>query len=897
MAIRKEQVLALLTLVVAGMVWNGRRAAQPMVASVNPKSLEYEVAPVRTAPLAGAPTVPLARLDFATEPSETQPLPPRPLAFPPRAAIAIVALPLEPGPDYGHALVLAGDGETIEGVTLQAPAAGEDAAPAGTGNGDEPGGGTREEREAAARRSYDRVYLQGRSSPFYGTIEPGGLDRFELEARTEFEGVVVRLRRYSLETGKVGKVEEFGREGNKIEKIVLADTLRNQVVRRTRAVPADAAHLPDRAALIRWLLERAREESWVYDEALAQADLYVQVSGGDLEGLRWQQRVLQAKGDFAAEFALLDGIQGPFRESAFRYEGLGRLKALLGLDADAEADLRKAVALGPTDARPHAALAEFLRARGRSREALASALRAEQAFGSLLDPGDKGRVMRTIFACHLAVAAIDAAALALALVNGDPAVPYLQGVLHYAKGDLPTALAAFRQVAGGPDSGAAQLGQAACLVRTGQWQEAHDLFVRVAEQEPLLRHRAATGLALIGLRLGQYDSALAWLDRAQEADPGDPYMFYLRGAVLRRQGQLDGAEEALAACLRLRDDFVHALVEMTAVHSARAIDGGVAGAQSALAAMRYGERAVHLAHRPDVQLHVLQGLLRFLAADPSGARAAFTAARDLADTEEKKLFARGALAVVDYSRGLREDAETALSRLAVDLAKDHPMRLWAEATIEAIDDHGQKEMLNDRFERNEPGGIWPGERDTTFGAVLRDGALVFDGKLSTRGGGEVWVERAGAVPKAKNFLAVGVKLRLGAKQPRGDGFCGLRIELLRGGQGQFDLRAQIGVFEGRPWLVVAENREDELRRPLELGALDLSQWQDVELRVLPRGEQGRNFLLQASWNGAVVATHELKTLTASAGNDLKTVLFASGSKGGQVEAWFDDYRLERRKDK
>src|SRR5690606_13008972 len=147
----------------------------------------------------------LRRRDFASEPSETQPLPPCALQFPPRSARSIVMLPLELGPDFGHALELAGDGELVEGVTLQVAAVSEPPA-AEASAVQEPAPSTRAEREAIAARSYDRVYRQGLPGAHFGTVEADGIDRFDLETMQNFAGVTIRLRTYNVDTGKVGKV-------------------------------------------------------------------------------------------------------------------------------------------------------------------------------------------------------------------------------------------------------------------------------------------------------------------------------------------------------------------------------------------------------------------------------------------------------------------------------------------------------------------------------------------------------------------------------------------------------------------------------------------------------------------------------------------------------------------
>jgi tetratricopeptide (TPR) repeat protein len=897
MAIRKEQVLVLLTLAFGAWTLQSLLQDPPRAAAFQPTKIDYAAAAVTpTVLVAGSPPA-ATRRDFCTEPSETRPLPPRALEFPPRAPLSVAALPLDGGPDFGHLWALRIDGAQVDGVVIQ-PAAEVPTEAAPTADVAEPNG--RRDQEEQAARTYDRIWIVNQKAPYFGTIEADGRDLFELEERRDFEGVELRMRVYSLSRQQVGRLESFGKDERRIERIALAETLRNEVQRRVRRVPPLASHLEDRRELITWLLDKAREAEWVYDVALAQADIYRQVSHGDLEGLRLQQRVLQARGDLAAEFALLDGLAGEQRESAFRYEALGVIKARLGLDAEAERDLRRAVAIAPTDARPHAALAEFLRRQGRSGEAAAAADLAERTIGSLQGALDRVRTVRVIVAARLARADVDAARAALQLLRADEPQPYLVGCVQYTAGDVAGALASFRQASGSIDGAAAQVGQAACLLRAGQWQEAHDLFVRVFDEEPLQRHRAATGLALLFCRLGQFDAANVWIDRALEAAPDDAYAFYLRGRCLRLQGQLAAAVEALQTTLRRHDDFVHAIAEMAAVQAGRAQEGhGSDQAAAALAARRYADRAVALVHTPAVELFELQGLLCYAAADPRGARAAFVAARDLAADDAGKLFGKGSLAVVDYSRGLVDDATSVLQRLVQDLDKDAPMRQWATATLAAIDDHAEKEMLDDGFERAEVGSVWAGDRDGSLWAQVEHDALVFRGKLSRTGSGEVFAERLGAVRNGKNFLAVACTLQCGAGQPAGDGFAGLRIEMQRGGGGH-ELRVQVGIREGQPFLRIedgrSDGREEIVQQQLQVADFDRLAAHQLELRVVPRGEaQSRALALQVRWNGLVVHQHDLKMLTGNTSTELKTALFASGSKGSDIDVRFDDYRLERRK--
>lgn len=900
MALRKEQVLALLALFTVAMCGRGYFEEPAFTSRFAPTKAAYEPPPVAPAPLVTASGVPFARADFFTEPSETQPLPPRALEFPPRAPLSVAAVPLEIGPDYGHMWLLRLDGTPLDGVTITQ---GGDAAAAAPAAPAAPEAGPPQDRaaqEEQAARTYDRLWYGGLARPQFGLIEPENHDLFALEESGNFDGVKLKMRIYSLQQGKQGELRTYGIDAaSRIDKIVLAGTLRNEIQKRVRK--AQGYDLDKRRDLIAWLLDKAREDTSVYDEAMKQAEAYRKLPNGEAEGVRLIRRVHRARGDLAGELALLESLPTTGFDASFRFEGLGITKARLCLWADAEADLQKAVALKATDARPHAALAEFLRLRGRSGEALQCAKRAEQTIGSVPDPVEKARVARVIVACHLAVGDVDAARTVLQQQSpkGEDHA-YLLGCVEYAAGQTGPALAAFRQAAGSADGGAALLGQAACLLRDNKGQEAHDLFLRVIDQDPMLRHRAATGLALLFLRIGQYESANQWLDRAFEADPQDPYAHYLRGRTLRLTGQIAAAADSLEAALQQRDDFVHALAEMGAVQATAALEGlGQEQDKAVLAARRYIDRAVALVKKPAVELCELQGLAAYVTADAKAAEAAFTKARDLASDERARWYGKGALAVVAYSRGLVEDAMDALERMGRDLGKDDALAKWAAMTMAAIDDHSQKETLGDTFEREDKGAIWSSDADGSIAPVIRNGRLLFRGTLTR---GDLAAQREGAVKRGKNFLAVGVTMQLGPAHASNDVIAGLGIELQSGRSGAADFQVRVGIREGKPYMRIEDGRaENGAGAPppdLVIPGFDPTARQAIELRVVPLGdEQSRMLTLLVSWNGVVVHRRDLKGLSASTNTELKTLLFTSNGKGRMVDVAFDDYRLERRKER
>lgn len=905
LSINKEQVLALLAIAIGAWIYSDLGQTTRGRSTYNPNDIELEIPPVPKAPLVEGPPAAGGRRDLFTEPRETRPLPPRALDFPPRSPASVVALPLALGPDYRNLVRLAIDGSVVEGAELTVSSAGSDGGGAAAVEVQDPP--DRAERFEQAKKTYDQVWLEGQRAPLLGIVEVVGVDPFDAEKMTDFSQHEVRLRRYLVDDDRLGGTSRY-RPGEvvRVVKIQLADNLKNTIERRRRAIPRDGAHLDERAELIVDLLEWARDDVSVYDDALEQAEFYYQDSDQSIEGLRWKQRVLQARGDLAGEFDLLQGTT-QHKETAFRYEGLGRLQARLGLVIEAEENLERAVELAPTDARPHAALAEFLLAQGRSREAVAAAGRAERAWGSLIDDGDKARVVRVLVACHLAVGDVDAARNARGLASASITPRYVDGCIAYTAGELERALELFQSasaaVSGGREArNEAKLGEAATLLRLLRWQEAADAFVEVYEDAPLLRHRAASGMSLLHQRLGDLETALSWVDRAIEADPEDAYAHYLRGRGMRLSGQLQSAEEAVETALRAHDDFVHAILEMARLFGQRAESAiGEDQASLLIAAMRYSDRAVALSPVDRAEFYEFQGLRHVAAADPRGAMTAFERARDAATTEAGKMFARGALAVVEYGLGRVDDAVAVLLRMSEDISdKDDPIRQWAEETVAAIDDHAQKEMLEDRFERSEVGSIWLVERDGPLGATVSGGKLRFRDRFSRSGRGEVWAERASAVQKGKNFLAVGCTLELGDGQPLGSGFAGIRLQTQQGSSGRTDFKIELGVREGEPFLLVRDNREDTRLKSADLDITGFAPRgeHELEIRVLPQAkDEGRTFVLQVSWNGQIVHQRELKSLSGTTQTELKTILFAEGPRGSEVDVAFDDYVLERKKER
>ena len=244
----------------------------------------------------------------------------------------------------------------------------------------------------------------------------------------------------------------------------------------------------------------------------------------------------------------------------------------------------------------------------------------------------------------------------------------------------------------------------------------------------MLRHLALSGLGLLHLRIGELDEALSALDRALVVFPDDAYTLYLRGRVLRELGELDEAVLSLEQALRVRDDLLEALAEMAETQMALADERPAQEAEHLFRAIRYADRLVELDGEQPLLAYVeLQGVVHFRASDLRGARQAFARAEGLAKTDEQRLFSQVGLALVDYAQGRTDSARRAFDDLVTVRPVGDPYRDYARSTNELIDDHAEKELIVDRFEREGPelGSIWESESDRALRPRLRDGRLAF----------------------------------------------------------------------------------------------------------------------------------------------------------------------------
>lgn len=909
MGLRREQGMILLVLALGALVYSGLQQPGPRQIRLVP-SRDYgaETEPV----IALTPPrteVELPNRDLFLEPSESSPLPPRPLPFPDRDPLPLVALPLPTGPDPAHYDLLRIPGDIVAGVTVRGQEPSQSAPD--TNPGQEPLPVAGQDREGL-ERTYDQVVRSIGGDVFFGILE--GEDKYALAERRVFDpSMSLELRIYRRTTGRLDpRTTTF--TGDEIRAVRLAQNLRNEVELRRRTLKPDLANLQERREFTEWLLQKAREESWVYLEAAAQADVMIRLSNGDLDAYRWKVRVFREQGDLEAERLLYAELPEDLQNSGFHLEGRGQLKARLGLYEDAEKDLFAALDQSPNDPLILGSTALFLLDRGRPADARPLAERALRFSNRLTTPELRMRIRTVLVATYLALgelaAATDTLTAAGANVSG---VNRLRGALAYAEGDIVTAETLFRSAS--PESRTAVifglnplLGVAACYLRAERWQDALQALESVADQAPLLRHRALSGIGLLHLRLGNFDEALAALERALTVNPEDTYSLYLKGRCLRMVGELDDAVLSLEAALRIRDDFVEALAEMVTTYMELSQVQLEREAEHLVRAMRFSDRLVELDAERSGSLRSMetQGLVHFRASDLRGARDAFTRGVQRAGSEDDRLFCLIGLSLVDYAQGRTQEARRDLDDLGARRSLGDPIREYATATIALIDEHASKEQIQDRFERDGPelGSIWATESDRTLRPRLLDGHLEFRGTFDSKS--EVWVRRQGAVPIGGGFVSAAVTISERAAATGAQGFSGLRLRGAdrRGGAGEPEFQVDFGLHEGTRFLRIVDGRtadpdQEAAQEPvaLQVEDMNLRVSQRVELRVDPPESGGGQATLVALWNGVEVHRRPLNWLRPNTRIELYADLVVRGRRGGsELDVSFDDFRLVRRKE-
>mgnify|MGYP001226294766 CR=1 FL=1 len=499
--------------------------------------------------------------DVFREPRETEPLEPLPLVLPPLEAMATLLPPPIPdsGADYWsrHLLLtpgpLPGDINelvTEDGVTEDSEYASLDESQAS---------GTLESSEEDLLKLYDSVRING------------------LDQRW---GRILNDDRYSLISGSSDLVfqevdpatgsDRFSPSRFAPENYVsfrFADTLRNQIEIRVRALPQSSGSIENRLESIAWLLDQGHADSLAFTRAESVAEKTTELSGEDIQtwlalGDVWERTfkwdrafsLYAGMAGIQASRTPLKGIQPQvFARSSAPRARLGRILERLGMDSEAETQYRSGVDLSDGNPEVLQLLGRLLTRTGRAMEAIPLLQQADRQYRPRRAPGALANGV-ALGEAYLAVGDFESAAQAFGEVQrtggaaaqvldasaGGAASAYLSGQFSDALSQANDAIEIF-----GADWKLLYMrGIAAAANGEPAGEVVRDL--RAASKSAGLD--AAPALAALAFwlnSLGHDEDAQEKLDEALKLSPKLPYARYLRARWARENHDLSSANEDL----------------------------------------------------------------------------------------------------------------------------------------------------------------------------------------------------------------------------------------------------------------------------------------------------------------------------------------------------------------
>ncbi len=840
-------------------------------------------------------------------PTDTRPLAPLGFEEPPREPLAALAPPPLPGPRARHFAphltrvaarietpdLFAGAGaapgfggvDVVDSIGVPATAEGAGTlvgmASAGLGAAD------RSVLEEGYRRLHDWIELvPGR--PLFGRI--ANADRFALRQPSHAD-TPIRFEELDPATGAPRypgqKPIEFERA--RIAAFGLADTPDNRLEIEFRALDGNIG--PANLATALDLAERCLDAAFEVPRALAIAKTLLEQSAAQMPDEPAPLLGLARRHELAFEIeralALYDELASRFAHRADVHLARARLEARLLLDEEAEASFRLALARD-TGYRPRLALGEFLISRGRTAAALELLEPAVRSAPQGADERDERLALRLALGAALAAEGRLADAFDQHLVawRGSPdSQRALAGMVALAP-FAPQAAAAVTLpgwLRGESDEEAPTLGFELLLAsgaraqREGNPAAARDAFQRALDADPLRAAHALVHLCALADTHGYPDEALAFAERALEADPSNPWALFQRARLVLERGDLDGAEADLARALAIEADFADALAWRGEVDWRRA---NFADAEL------YLERAVGLVpERADwIELRALclVQLGAFLdAAD---------AAADALAIAPDRFAARAVAAWCVYRL---EGAPQAIVRFGEledslrALPEDAPPRVYTRAQLARLDEHRRKVAWSDAFERSTLANQWTQEDASGPLVRLEDGALVVGGTFTRAGDARVWREYP-----AEEFQSLELDLFV---EPTSAARVGVFAGRESGRAGPRQIQAQVAI---------ARNRDGATQTRVVRGSTGADEWLDSPSAEFPAGRwvrvriersgEGAEAILAVALDGIPVLEGVRVPGLGRATTPLRIGVFAEGDTGRPVTFLVDNVEVVRR---
>jgi len=827
MAVRKEPlVFAGAVLLLGWLAWSSRNEGVPRVSRAgraDPPEFGHHPAPDPSIVL------PLPRLategrtrDLFSPPSDTRPLPPLELEPLPRAPLAMLLPPPEPGPGpdlYGRFL-------RVKPYLVAAPdlfAAGAEPELTEAGPADDSMAGMKPseltpEEKANRISGLKKLYDWVRTVEFkFGQIK--NPNRYQLSRRpgedilfVEFNPAtgLPRLAKQGPVPISRALVSEFG----------FAQTILNEVEERRAEFdePLPASQYEGALAFADWCVEQRLETPRALEVAEEMYRRAMPVLAEDAAPRLGLARCYMAGFEFEKAFqeyrTLFEGVHA---RDPLVLTRMAEIEARCRLFEEADAHFAEAERYGRSQWQVQHAYGNYLLERGRAAEAVQHLRLASQ-----YEPaGAERKRERARIRVDLAAALMrtgDLRGAAEWFEKGRQADPSEQRALAGAL-SASTILAAAPVNASAPKNVPANGAESTVTAPSDLTGVGFDLLLAsgieaighrdgmaaeraranlqlAAAVDPLRAHLAWRALSFLAETTGHPEEALRFAEQAVENGPNDAYALYQRGRLLAARDDLEGAMQSFSRALEVELDFPDALAAMGEIQNRR---GDFAAAE------RYLERALSL----DPQLANVAALrgVNFLGLqNVRDAEEAFKAARQITPDEPTAWLG---LAWCRYLDGEVEEALTRLRELDDSrraMPEEDPHRVWARAQIARIQDHVEKVVWSDRFDRTDLRMGW--ERDERAGPQfsIHDGLVTLQGVFKSDGRARGWQVRS-----ASAFVAIEMRVTI------------------RSGT-----TARVGIFVSRETARAGETMvesEVTLSRHPDAGA------NTIQTRVMKRGEE------------------------------------------------------------
>jgi len=412
-----------------------------------------------------------------------------------------------------------------------------------------------------------------------------------------------------------------------------------------------------------------------------------------------------------------------------------------------------------------------------------------------------------------------------------------------------------------------------------RWADAKEQFELAMAADPFRSYLPLRSLSWLAELTGFEAEALRLADLAYENNPTDPYTLYQRGRILAMRQDVDGAMASFQAALDQELDFTDALIAMAGVHQ---------GLGDYAAAERYYERALGIdSNRPIVWS--MRGYNYLALGDSVAADDCFQNSLqgniDLASARNGRAWCQYLLGESGESQILFADlVENRRNR-----GEDDAHRLYAEAQIERIADHEEKELWVDRFSRRagRPANEWLLEEPSGLTIELIDGKILIEGQMTVTGRTRL----LRLIPSGR-FVSFDSTVTVHSITSARVGIF-LSREIRRGARGNMDVQAMVSVSRHLEGDVQGRVVKQGVGPYMELYTTNWDKEQPMPLRIERKGE-GTDTTITLYVDGLPVIEDLRVPALGRASSELRFGVFVEGDTGRKVKVSVDDIEVVRR---